>query len=79
MNDFLLVKGDSVAAYAYLQPQIILTQAQAQSIFNRQAFLYACGVVTYRDVFNRLHQTRFGYVSSSLRAETQDPLASNVP
>jgi hypothetical protein len=64
LNDLPLVKEDSISWIAFLLPEIILTKLQASAVRSRQAFLYAYGVVDYRDVFGRPHETRFGYTYS---------------
>jgi hypothetical protein len=62
MNEFVLVKGDSFSAFAFLQPNISLTVAQFRDVQNRNAYLYAYGIVIYKDVFGTSHETRFGYL-----------------
>jgi hypothetical protein len=57
-----LVKGDSIGAFAFLQPNTILTSAQATAVRRSEAFLCAYGILVYEDVFGRSHETRFGYV-----------------
>jgi hypothetical protein len=61
-GDFALVKEDSMGAVAFLQPDVTLTRSEASAVQAQQCFLYAYGVVSYRDVFGRSHETRFGYV-----------------
>jgi hypothetical protein len=62
LDDLLLVKGDSIGAIAYLYPEVILLRPEAFAVNEQKAFLYAFGIVVYRDVYDRLHETRFGYV-----------------
>ncbi len=38
------------------------TQEQMDSIRKRESFLVSCGSVTYKDVFDRKHETRFCYI-----------------
>jgi len=47
---------------AFLEPDIILKKNDFDAVHNRKAFLYAFGILVYRDVYGRLHETRFGYV-----------------
>ena len=61
-NDLLLVKGDSIQAIAFLQPSPLLTKAQVIAVRQRKAFLYAYGVVSYKDAFGVIHETQFGYL-----------------
>jgi hypothetical protein len=62
LNDLPLVTGDSVGYVAFLEPDIILKRSEFDAVYQQNAFLYAFGIVVYRDVYNRLHETRFGYV-----------------
>jgi hypothetical protein len=47
---------------AYLEPHAILPKSEADAVSRQEAFLYAFGKVVYRDVYDRMHETRFGYV-----------------
>lgn len=61
----LISGGEPFGHVAFLRPSAILTQSQAQSIMNKDAFLYAYGFVEYRCVFDCSacpHESRFGYV-----------------
>lgn len=62
LGDIPLSTGDSLGAFAFLQPNTILTYDVAQAVFRQGAFLLAYGIVSYRDVFEREHETRFGYI-----------------
>lgn len=60
-NFFLLPNGE-MAATAILSPERgVLTKAQVEAIKDGRQFLYAYGVVKYRDVYDCEHETRFGY------------------
>lgn len=39
-----------------------MTQAQIEAVQNKNDFLYAFGIVKYRDVYGNPHETRFGYL-----------------
>jgi len=62
MNDLPLVKEDSIGFMAFLEPNAILLRADMIAVTQQKALLYAFGMVVYRDVYSRLHETRFGYV-----------------
>jgi hypothetical protein len=62
LNGLPLVTGDSIGAFAFLQPNAILTYDVAQAVWRQRGFLCAYGIVAYQDVFYRTHETRFGYV-----------------
>lgn len=62
LNDLPLVTGDSLGVVQSLEPSSILPKAEADALRRQEAFLYAFGIVVYRDVYNRLHETRFGFV-----------------
>jgi hypothetical protein len=62
LNDLPLVTGDSIGVVEFLEPSPILPKAEADAIWRQEAFLYAFGIVVYRDVYNRLHETGFGFV-----------------
>ena len=53
-NELLLVKGDSIQAIAFLQPNPLLTKAQVIALRQRKAFLYAYGAVNYKDAFGKM-------------------------
>jgi hypothetical protein len=51
-----------MAVTATLEPERgVLTHAQVEAIKEGREFLFAYGVVRYRDVFDRPHETRFAY------------------
>ena len=60
LHDLPLVTGDSIRFEQALEPSPILSKPEADAIWHREAFLYTFGIVVYRDVYNRLHETRFG-------------------
>jgi type II secretory pathway pseudopilin PulG len=62
LNDLPLVTGDSIGFVQFLEPSPILPKSEADAVCRQEAFLYAFGLVVYRDVYDRLHETRFGYV-----------------
>lgn len=62
LNDLPLVKEESVGFITFLEPNAILPKASTDAVERQQAFLYAYGIVVYRDVYNRVHETRFGYI-----------------
>ncbi len=62
LNSLVLVKDDSIGYETVLEPRDILTWDETESVRNRKTFLYAYGLVTYKDAFNRKHETRFGYL-----------------
>lgn len=62
LSDLPLVTGDSVGFVCPLEPSPILPKAEADAVWGQKAFLYAFGIVVYRDVYDRLHDTRFGFV-----------------
>lgn len=45
-----------------LSPVGTLTKSQIEDIENEREYLFAFGIVKYRDVFGNPHETRFGYV-----------------
>jgi hypothetical protein len=47
---------------AELSPTATLTQAQIEAVQNQTEFLYAFGIVKYRDVYGNPHETCFGYL-----------------
>ena len=62
LSDLPLVKEDSIGFVQFLEPNPILPRTEADAVRRQRAFLYAFGLVVYRDVYDRLHETRFGYV-----------------
>lgn len=62
MNAMALVKEDSFAVVALLQPHVILSKKDYLAIEASEEFLYGYGRVIYKDVFGRTHETRFGYL-----------------
>ena len=44
-----------------LSPIPTMTQAHIEAVQNGKEFLYAFGIVKYRDVYGEPHETRFGY------------------
>ena len=48
-NNMLLVKSDSIGAAAYLEPEPILSGADSLAVHRAQKFLYAFGIVKYKD------------------------------
>lgn len=53
LNNLALVKKDSIGFTAYLEPDIILNRADATAVPQGKAFLYAFGILVYRDVYDR--------------------------
>lgn len=47
---------------APLEPRVLLTQPEIDDINKGNVVLYAYGFIKYRDVFDDLHETRWGYV-----------------
>jgi len=62
LNNMILVKGDSIGEAAFLQPDRILTRSQADAVRIREAFIYAYGIIKYRDAFEAGHETCFGFL-----------------
>jgi hypothetical protein len=63
LNELPLVKEDSFAVVATLQPNSSLSKQDMVAILtSNKQFLYAYGRVKYKDVFGKEHETRFGYV-----------------
>jgi len=62
LNDLPLVKADSIGFVAHLQPEAILSRDDYEAVLQQKALLYAFGRVLYKDVYNRRHETKFGYV-----------------
>lgn len=61
-EQFFLLPDSEIAATATLSPEGgVLTKANVTAIKDGKEFLYAYGVVKYRDVYDRPHETRFGY------------------
>ncbi len=62
LNGLLLVKDDSVGFEAVLEPNPILTKTEWDAVHAQQLTLYVFGVVAYKDVYGKSHETRFGYL-----------------
>jgi len=62
LNDMPLSPEASEHYMTFLEPDIILNWEDFQAVSQQAAFLYAFGRVIYRDVYSRLHETRFGCV-----------------
>ncbi len=62
LNDLPLVPGDSIGFIQFLEPSPILNRIEAVRVTRQEAFLYAFGIMVYRDAYMRLHETRFGFV-----------------
>lgn len=61
-EQFSLLPNSEMAATAILSPGSgVLAKAEVTAIQEGREFLYAYGVVKYRDVYERPHETRFGY------------------
>jgi hypothetical protein len=61
-EQFFLLPNSEMAATAILSPESgVLTKAEVTAIQDGKEFLYAYGVVKYRDVYDRSHETHFGY------------------
>jgi len=61
-EQFFLLPNSEMAATAILSPEGgVLAKAEVTAIQDGREFLYAYGVVKYRDVYDRPHETRFGY------------------
>jgi hypothetical protein len=57
--------GEPFGHLAFLSPDSILTEPEAQAVANKETLLYAYGFVEYRCVFDCAecpHESRFGYV-----------------
>ncbi len=61
-DGLLLVKEDSIGGFTFLKSNPLPTKAQVMAIHRKEAFVYAYGFVSYRDVYGRKHETRFGYL-----------------
>jgi len=64
----VLVPGDEIALTTTLSPDRgVMTKVQVQAIRDRREFLYACGIIRYRnaDGTGEEHEIRFGYVYES--------------
>ena len=53
---------ETLTLTAELSPSPTMTQAQIDAVQNEKEFLYAFGIVKYRDVYGDPHETRFGYL-----------------
>jgi hypothetical protein len=66
VEDIVLVPQDEIAATAKLSPDNgVLTKAQIDAIQKREEFLFAYGIVKYKDVHQCEREARFGYVYST--------------
>jgi hypothetical protein len=62
-QSFLLIPNDETPVMTYLTMNAgLLTKGEVSAIHAQAAFLYAYGVINYKDVYDRAHETRFGYV-----------------
>jgi hypothetical protein len=62
-DEILLCKEEEpVAAFAFLEPNIIITKPEKEKIERQESFLYAYGIVVYKDAFHRKHETKFGFI-----------------
>jgi hypothetical protein len=61
-DEVLLVKDDSISAFAFLEPNIILSKGEMERVVRQESFLYAYGIAIYEDSFRQRHETRFGYI-----------------
>lgn len=61
-DDLLLVVNDSTGDAVDLCPEVVLNKPEIEAVRTRRAVLYAFGKVIYKDVYNKIHETRFGYV-----------------
>jgi hypothetical protein len=60
---FLLVQSEETPVLTYLSRNGgLLTKEEVWAIQRQQLFLYGYGIVEYKDVYERPHETRFGYV-----------------
>lgn len=62
VNGLLLVKEDSVGFETVLEPNPILTKTEWDAVHAQRMALYVFGVVIYKDVYGKSHETRFGYL-----------------
>jgi hypothetical protein len=62
LNDLPLVPGDSIGFVQLLEPSAILNRTDSAQVGRQECFLYAFGIMVYRDAYKRLHETRFGFV-----------------
>jgi hypothetical protein len=61
-EDFFLLPNTEMQVTATLSPERgTLTKSQIEGIRNGTEVLFAYGIIKYRDVYNSLHETRFGY------------------
>jgi hypothetical protein len=62
-DEILLCKEEQpIGAFAFLEPNIIVTKPEKEKIERQEAFLYAYGILFYKDAFNRMHETKFGFI-----------------
>lgn len=62
VNGLLLVKEDSVGFETVLEPNPILTKTEWDAVHAQKMTLYVFGIVAYKDVYGKSHETRFGYL-----------------
>ncbi|MGA7155411.1 MAG: hypothetical protein WBY53_01110 [Acidobacteriaceae bacterium] len=61
-EDFFLLPNAEMQVTATLSPDRgVLTKAQVEAVTNGTEFLFAYGTIKYRDVYDGLRETRFGY------------------
>jgi hypothetical protein len=65
-EDFFLLPNTELQVTATLSPERgTLTKSQIKDIKNGSQFLFAYGIIAYRDVYDGSHETRFGYAYRS--------------
>jgi hypothetical protein len=63
VTERFLIKDEEMLGRGLLMPDSgTLTKVQIDDITQGKQFLYAYGIVKYSDVFDRSHETRFGYI-----------------
>jgi hypothetical protein len=74
---YLLMQQEGITEDVCLTPDKgLLTKSQVTNIETGKEFLYAYGVVKYRDVYKLRHETRFGYTyqpPAVYRVKTPNP------
>jgi hypothetical protein len=61
-REFFVFPDEVNTISANLSPVATMTQSQIDAVLNEEEFLYAFGIVKYRDVYEQPHETRFGYM-----------------
>jgi len=62
-EEHVLIPNDEMLGTGVLTPDMgTLTKAQVRDIAEGNEFLFAYGIVKYRDVYKLPHETRFGYI-----------------